>query len=79
MGMFNETINELFRKKDKWENNVQNNLQKEASRDVRSGQLMNASDSTPHPFNSSETINGASMLSVFNFGHIPKLRDKRPT
>ena len=40
---------------------------------------MNASDSTPHPFNSSETINGASMLSVFNFGHIPKLRDKRPT
>lgn len=28
-------------------------LQKEASRDVNIGQLMDASDSPPHPFNSS--------------------------
>lgn len=58
---------------------MQQNLQKEASRDINSGQLMDASERTPHPFNSSEIIFGASMLSRFNFGHIPKLRDRRPT
>ena len=58
---------------------MQPNLQNEASSDVKSGQLMDASDSTPHPFNSSETIYGASMQSILNLGHIPKLRDRRPT
>jgi len=58
---------------------VKPHLQKEASKDVKRGQLTDASDSTPHPFSSSETIAMASMLSIFNFGHIPKLRDRRPT
>jgi len=58
---------------------MNHHLQKEASKDVKRGQLSDASDSTPHPFNSSETINMASMLSIFNLGHIPKLRDRRPT
>lgn len=58
---------------------MQHYLQKDASRDISSGQLMDASESTPHPFNSSEIILGASRLSVPNFGHIPKLRDRRPT
>ncbi|GER32082.1 ADP-ribose pyrophosphatase [Striga asiatica] len=31
-------------------------LQKDASRDVRRGQPIKASDNTPHPFNSSDTI-----------------------
>lgn len=56
-----------------------NDLQKEASSDVKSGQFINASDMTPHPFSSSNTIDGASMLSVFSLGHIPRLRDRRPT
>lgn len=55
------------------------NLQKEASIDAKSGQLMDASDKTPHPFNSSETMKGASMLIILNLGQIPKLRHRRAT
>lgn len=55
------------------------NLQKEASKEVRSGQLIVASDTTPQPFNSREAICGASITSTFSLGHIPKLRDLKPT
>jgi hypothetical protein len=54
-------------------------LQNEASRDVKRGQLIVASDNTPHPFNSRDTMNGASMLSMFSLGHIPKLSNRRAT
>ena len=50
-------------------------LQKEASSDVKSGQFINASDKTPHPFSSSNTMVGGSILSTLSLGHIPKLRD----
>ena len=49
-------------------------LQKEASREVRRGQLIDASDNTPHPFSSSNTICGASIRSELSLGHIPKFR-----
>ena len=37
---------------------MNHHLQKEASKDVKRGQLSDASDSTPHPFNSSELNQG---------------------
>uniref|UniRef100_A0A2P2MDT8 Uncharacterized protein n=1 Tax=Rhizophora mucronata TaxID=61149 RepID=A0A2P2MDT8_RHIMU len=40
---------------------------------------MDASDNTPHPFNSSDTMHGASILSMLNLGHIPKLSEQRAT
>ena len=58
---------------------MQYDLQKEASRDVNIGQLMDASDSPPHPFNSSWTMDGASMWSALNLGQIPKFNDRSPT
>lgn len=64
----------LSKKKEK-----KSDLQKEASKEVKRGQLIDALDSTPHPFNSSNTIRGASIWSAFSLGHIPKLRDRRPT
>lgn len=54
-------------------------LQKDASRDVRRGQSMNASVRTPQPFSSSETISGACTWSTFNFGNVPKFKDLKPT
>lgn len=40
------------------ENNkkISNHLQKDASKDVKRGQIIDASDSTPQPFNSRDTI-----------------------
>lgn len=40
---------EINKKTDKY-------LQKDASKDVNRGQIMDASDSTPQPFNSRDTI-----------------------
>lgn len=60
-------------------NYKQNHLQKDASKHVKRGQLINASDKTPHPFNSRETICVAPIQSTFNLGQMPKFRDLRPT
>lgn len=80
--LYNQTVNISSQKRRTSgvkKKQTQHHLQKEASRDFNKGQLIDASESTPHPFNSSVVIFGASMLSVFSFGHIPKLRDRRPT
>lgn len=40
---------------------------------------MEASDNTPHPFNSSNTIHAASIWREFSLGHIPRFKYWRPT